>query len=400
MPGAEPTDAEPTYGKPVGPTADAEPTGPTSHAEPSGAPLEPEGATAQADPPDPNPAPTASAPAAAAPGPGTTADGDRTPAGPPVGDDLASSTTQRLDRPGDDRGHEAPRPEPGDGPGHGEVAEEAEDDDVPGEDEEPRRRSNPLTREIKVDARVLIAIVAAVALAAGAYVLGQRQADKAAAPQGGNKTTSSTAFKVPADYTTFNDPATGVKLSVPKDWVPYSTVNLPDKALRLLTGIPNTGDSVSLRVNSYESEVTAANVGDQKAVFDSLLGDEKITILVNQTVSIGGLPALFYVYRFTDQASGQAGIHAHFFVFQGRKMVSMIFQALPEDRYKLLAPVFDKVASSLQVAPGPLPDFLKPATPSTTAAPATTAPGSQPTTATSSPASSDPATTAPTTTTP
>ena len=52
-------------------------------------------------------------------------------------------------------------------------------------------------------------------------------------------------------------------------------------------------------------------------------------------------------------------------------MVSLIFQALPESRYETLAPTFDKIANSLEVAPGPPPAFLEPAVTS----PSTTAPG-------------------------
>jgi len=91
---------------------------------------------------------------------------------------------------------------------------------------------------------------------------------------------------------------------------------------------------------------------------NGLFADEPVTILVDQTLTLRGLPALFYVYRFTDESSGRTGIHAHFFVYQGRKMVSMVFQALPEARYELLARTFDLIANSLEVATGP-PSFLE-----------------------------------------
>ena len=35
------------------------------------------------------------------------------------------------------------------------------------------------------------------------------------------------------------------------------------------------------------------------------------------------------------------------FVFQGRKMVSLVFEAVPEARYGLLAPVFDRFPYAL-----------------------------------------------------
>jgi len=258
---------------------------------------------------------------------------------------------------------------------HVEPSEDDEDDGAATD----RGKGGLLTREVKVDLKLVLAMVAVVALVAfafGAYKLGQRQADTAA--PGAPGSTSTTKYKVPADFTTFTDEATGVKLSIPRNWEQRSTAELPDKSLRLIAGIPNTNDSVSVRVTAYSTEITAENLSDQKNVVDGLLGEEAITVLVNQTLTLGGLPALFYVYRFTDQATSTAGIHAHFFVFQGRKMVSMVFQALPESRYALLAGTFDLVANSLQVAPGPPPAFLEPTptSPATTAAPG--APPSEP----------------------
>lgn len=249
-----------------------------------------------------------------------------------------------------------------DGSGDGEESEDDEGDEL------HERRGGLLTKEVHISARALLGVGGVIVLAAlviGAYVLGQRQGDKLT-PADPSKPTSTTAFKLPQDYATFADPDTGVKLSFPKDWTQRSTADLPDKSLRLLAGIPNTADSVSLRVNSYESEITAANLNDQKNVFDEVIAAEDRKVLVDQAMNLRGLPALFYVYKFTDQSTGQAGIHAHFFVFQGRKMVSMVFQAVPEARYSLLAPVFDKIASSLEIAPGPPPAFLEPVGKTTT----------------------------------
>ncbi len=234
-----------------------------------------------------------------------------------------------------------------------------------------RRRS----KKVEIDLRFLVATLLVVALAAGAYGFGTYQGNKGKAAVDGPNGTGTTVFKPPKEFVPLADPATGVKLSVPKDWVRYSTKDLPDKALRLSVGIPNTGDTVVVRVNPYSTEITEANLGDQKNLFDELLGGEKIQIFVNQPTKLAGLPALFYVYRFTDEATGTAGIHAHYFVFQGRKMVSLIFQALPESRYETLAPTFDMIANSLEVAPGPPPDFLQPVNPGSSPA-TTTAPGS------------------------
>lgn len=253
------------------------------------------------------------------------------------------------------------------------------EDDLDDDDEPTKRRVNPITQQVRIDSRVLIALVLVVAIFAGAYVYTHRPAsnDTAADPPAG-KTPPTTAFKLPKDFRTFVDPEAGIKLSFPKDWEQHSTSDLPDKALRLVAGPAGTGDSISVRVIPYASEVTAANIDDQKNVFDALFAPEKIKVFVNQKATVAGLTALFYVYEFNDEATGKAGIHAHYFVFQGKKMVSLIFQALPGDRYKLLAPVFDTIAASLKVTPADLPESFK-ATPATTSP--TTAVATPPTSA-------------------
>jgi len=268
--------------------------------------------------------------------------------------------------------------------------EEVDEEEPDHGDADPARPKSGglLTRQVEISPRtvlIVLAVVGVLVLAFGAYQIGQRQARTAS--RGATPTPTPTAPKVPKDYTAFNDKDTGVKLSVPKEWTALSTKGL-DPAIRLAVGIPDTNDTVFLRVSAYSSEVTAANIGDQKNVFDQLLGGENINILVNQTTTLRGMPALFYVYRFTDQASGKTGIHAHYFVFQGKKMVSMVFQALPEDRYSIDAPVFDIIANSLVVEPGPPPAFLQPSTSSAPSAGVTTVPNGPVTSVASSPPTS------------
>ena len=113
------------------------------------------------------------------------------------------------------------------------------------EPDEPPERGN--RKKVELDVRVLLAILVVVALAAGAYVLGQRQGKEL--NQAVDRSTGTTVFKPPKEFVPLADPSTGVKLSVPRDWVQYSTRNLPDKAIRISVGIPNTGDTVVVRVN-------------------------------------------------------------------------------------------------------------------------------------------------------
>lgn len=260
-----------------------------------------------------------------------------------------------------------------------EAVDDAEGDDET-DDEATGRKGNLLTRQVQITPLTILLIVAVLAIGVGAYVLGQKQARDADPPAAtGTSVPPTTNFVLPKDFAPFDDPETGIKLAVPKDWVVYSTKDL-DRSYRLLVGVPNAKDNLRVRMNAYSTAVTKENITDQQAVVDSIFADEKIQILARETPVVNGMPALYYVYKFND-AQNEPGFHAHFFVFQGKKMVSLVFEAVPEARFALLAPVFDQIANSLQVTPGEPPAFLVEATnsgatgPATTAAPgATTAP--------------------------
>jgi hypothetical protein len=228
-------------------------------------------------------------------------------------------------------------------------------------DDAPARKGGLLTRQVQVDARMILIIAAVLAIGVGAYVLGQKQAqDAAAPPTTATSTPPTTAFTVPKDFIPFDDKETGIQLAVPKDWVAYSTRDL-DASYRLLVGVPDAKDNLRVRMNAYSQAVTMDNIKDQQAVVDSIFAQEKIEILAREIPTVNGMPALYYVYKFADK-DGEPGFHAHFFVFQGRKMVSLVFEAVPEARFTLLAPVFDQIANSLQVAPGEPPAFLQEST--------------------------------------
>lgn len=235
------------------------------------------------------------------------------------------------------------------------------DDEVDDEDDgdEDGPKGGLLDKKVQLDAKVLLVVLGFLALAVGAYFLGQRQAkdDDVTAGPG---TTPATTFVQPTEYVPFVDEETGIKLSIPKGWTQRSTKNLGPEA-RMLIEVPNTQDTVLVRVNSYSKEVTKENLNDQKAVIDAIFAGEKVTILGVEAGDLKGRPVLVYVYRFNDPQTGVAGIHAHYFVFQGRKAVQLVFQALPEDHYTSggLGVVWGKISESLEVTPGPPPAFLE-----------------------------------------
>jgi hypothetical protein len=320
--------------------------------------------------PRPSAAPANGETAAPADGDGAAAGASDSPVATP------SAPTADVDAPARDKG--------GDDVDGDDVDDD--DGDFDDEDEAPARKGGLLTRQVQVDARMILIIAAVLAIGVGAYVLGQKQAqDAAAPPTTATSTPPATAFTVPKDFIPFDDKETGIQLAVPKDWVAYSTRDL-DASYRLLVGVPDAKDNLRVRMNAYSQAVTMDNIKDQQAVVDSIFAQEKIEILAREIPTVNGMPALYYVYKFADK-DGEPGFHAHFFVFQGRKMVSLVFEAVPEARFTLLAPVFDQIANSLQVAPGEPPGFLQESTISGATGPATTTAPGAPTTA---PAASTP----------
>jgi len=95
--------------------------------------------------------------------------------------------------------------------------------------------------------------------------------------------------------------------------------------------------------------VDATNLADMRAVTDAVLGAPEAGLKILQAVptTLGGLPGVQYLYTF--DSAGQRGAHTHWFVFRGRTMYTLVFQALPDTRFAGLAPAFDRLAETFRV---------------------------------------------------
>lgn len=236
----------------------------------------------------------------------------------------------------------------------------AEPDDSARAPEGPAGRFQRLRRHGRLLAVVAGALV--VALIAVAFILGRGTASPA-------KPTANTKG-LPAGFATYHNAADGFSISYPKAW---KQVTDPNYSLLVSAG---GGDALSIRVLQLQSAVNTSNVADIRAVTDAVLSTPgaKLTVLGSAPVTVAGIKGYYYVYVFP---SGQdQGIHGHYFLFQGRKLIDLVFQALPRTDFAGLAPVFDQVSASLKSDPKILGPVPAPATtaPGTTA-PGTTAPG-------------------------
>ncbi len=151
------------------------------------------------------------------------------------------------------------------------------------------------------------------------------------------------------DLTSFRDPAGGISISHPSAW---RRVILLDPEVRLLA--EGDGSSMLVRTSDLGIDIRPDDIGTARQLTDKLVRDVGRVRLERppREVTLGGLPGYLYLYTFPDEASGQRGAHAHYFLFSGRTLITIVFQTVPADRFAGLAPLFDRIGETLRVAEG------------------------------------------------
>lgn len=180
-----------------------------------------------------------------------------------------------------------------------------------------------------------VVTVLVVALAGFAFVLAGKD-DKGPAP----------APAAPIPVASFTDRQTGATLEYPRSW---RQVQVPNATYRLvLDGGNNTG--MTFRVFNTDVATTASNLENVKAVTDGVVSsNSSVKILKQQAIQLNGMVGYYYLYTFADD-SGLSAVHAHYFLFQGRKMNMIVFQSAPDD-FVGKAAIFDKIAESFRSDP-------------------------------------------------
>ncbi len=234
----------------------------------------------------------------------------------------------------------------------------------------PRPRPSgrrPSQRRTVVVLSVLSAVVVAVGVAA--FTLTPDGKGGSATP---GTTVPGTATTVPAsELVTFRDDTTGFSIKYPRSWRKADIATDGEIRLILLAGGLN---GVSVRVQRTEVPTTSENIANIKAVTDGIVGSNATAKVLNQRqLTVNGMPGYYYLYTFIDEETGAEGAHGHYFLFRGRKMHSIIFQAIPSQDFAGLAAVFDQVAETFQSDPdlgaAPAPTATQPAPTTTTSAP-------------------------------
>ena len=171
----------------------------------------------------------------------------------------------------------------------------------------------------------------------------QARSVEAAAPAGA---------PAPGELAEFRDDQAGFALSYPKAWVRATAPN-PQIVLVAAEHDPakNQGGSILVRVTPLDVPVGKAQLGEARKVTDAIVSSSDGLVLKAEPTETeqGGLPGIYYLYAFHDPVSGLTGIHSHFFLFKDKAMISLVFQALPQDDFGRLASLFDRVAGSIRV---------------------------------------------------
>lgn len=200
---------------------------------------------------------------------------------------------------------------------------------------------------------VIIGLLLAVGLGTSAAIFGPRlftskqpaqAANTTNATNATNKSDAATTAK-PVGFSEFRSEQAGFEIAYPSDWTKLSTKD--PQVLLLLSQGPQ--DSMLVRVSELQEAVGPQQLPALKQVTDKLVTSNKSVQMVagpNQ-IQLGGLPGYYYFYNFTDPATGQQGSHSHFFLFNGKTMISMVFQSLPKEHFTESAKTFDKIANSL-----------------------------------------------------
>ncbi|MGH8901581.1 MAG: PsbP-related protein [Egibacteraceae bacterium] len=152
----------------------------------------------------------------------------------------------------------------------------------------------------------------------------------------------------PAGFVEFRDEKVGFAVSYPKGW---KVLEVPgDPQIRLLTTL-NERDSFMVRAVPLGVRIGPDELPGMTSITNDLVtsGEGVKVITGPKQVQVGGLPGYFYLYTFVD--GGQKGAHSHYFLFKDDAMITLVFQAIPEDQFQQRASVFDQIANSFRVLP-------------------------------------------------
>ena len=152
-------------------------------------------------------------------------------------------------------------------------------------------------------------------------------------------------------FSAYRDPGGLFAGSYPSGWQRIAPAN--DASVVLLAQSGN-GASLLVRKTTVSAQVSVANLASAQRLTDSVVHSDKSVQLLRppQQVTLSGLPGYLYLYTFKDPSTGVQGAHAHYFLFDGATMVTLVFQAVPPNSILTQAPLFDRIAKTFHPISG------------------------------------------------
>ena len=152
-------------------------------------------------------------------------------------------------------------------------------------------------------------------------------------------------------YRQHTDGAHGFIIDYPDAWNVYKPT---DPAIDFLVGPTETDFAVVRVISDFPTTFDPSDTQTMKQLVDISLAGLPINIISLQQVSVGGLPGWQATYTFQDPKYG-IGAKVHVFLFQGNRIHTIVFQALPRAHFDGLAPTFQKILNSYRALPLPSP---------------------------------------------
>ena len=152
---------------------------------------------------------------------------------------------------------------------------------------------------------------------------------------------------LPVGFAEFRSDQAGFELAYPAGWTKLS----PKDPQILLLASQGTQDSFLVRASELQDPIGTPQLPAARKITDEIVTSNKSVQMLSdpKQVQLGGLPGFFYLYSFRDPSSQQEGVHSHFFLFNGKTMISMVFQSLPREHFAESAKTFDEIAASFHV---------------------------------------------------
>ena len=150
----------------------------------------------------------------------------------------------------------------------------------------------------------------------------------------------------PPNYVRFRDAAAGFSIAYPRSWSRFAS---PDSEVALLAAAKGRATSLAVRVKTVGLSVTPQTLPIARNLTDALVrADGRVQLLAEpQPLLLDGLPGYRYAYTFV-KANGGAGGHLHYFVFKGKRIITLVLQALPAQRLEQDLPLLERIAQTFR----------------------------------------------------